>query len=229
MFLIKLSKKTFLFFLFAVTLWISCDLLTVYGLKISSSVNYSILSRLQIFISFFGACLFLKEKINLYKIVSVIVSLIGGIIVVYNFRSAIKINPGDLLFLMAVLSISISGLFRQKITETVSALQLTYLMFGFGALTLGLVTFLFSPINVVPPTGFILFNAIIGLIGFNLVNYSISKGGAAFFSIVSNILPVFTIVFSFIIFKNLPELTQIIGGLLIVFSIFLFQKNKLIR
>lgn len=98
-------------------------------------------------------------------------------------------------------------------------------MFGFGAFILGLVTYFFSPIKAAPPSGFIIFNALVGLIGFNLVNYAIQKGGAAFFSIVSNVLPLFTIVFSFVIFKNLPVLTQIAGGLLIVFSIFLFQKK----
>ena len=108
-------------------------------------------------------------------------------------------------------------------------MQLTYLMFLYAAVILGVITFIFMPIKNITAYSFIVTNAVTGLIGFSLVNYAIQKGGAVFFTLVANLLPVFTIVLSFFILKEAPILTQILGGTLIIISIFLFQKKNSIK
>lgn len=225
-FSLRIHRKAISGFFIATALWILADLSSVFGLKMSSSLNLSIFSILQIIIIYILAVLFLKEAFTKKKAMAIASSLLGSIILVYNFKSTIRINAGDLLFLVFIISISVSSLFRQKIAKHISSFHMSYLMFGLSTLTLGIITFFFFPIKKLEAPGFIVFNAIIGLVGFNMVNYAIAKGGATLFSLVSNLLPVFVAFFSFLIVKQLPTPNQIVGGLIIVFSIFIFTKHE---
>ena len=220
------DKKVSSFFLLALMGWILADFFAVYGLKFSSSTNYSILSRLMVFVVYLLSIFFLKEKINPNKTIASIISVIGGFLVIYNFKNTFKINIGDLFFLGTVFTQSISSITRQKVTKHMSSLQLTYLMFFYATIILGVITYFFNPITIMPPLVVIVFNSVVALVGFSLVNYAIQKGGAVFFTLVASLLPVFTAFFSFLILKQSPFITQIIGGLLIISSIFLFQRKR---
>ena len=221
----KLNKNVFKYFLLATFLWIIADLSAIFGLKLSSSVNYSILSRLTVFATYFMAVFFFKESFFINKVFAVFLSLLGGFLLVYNFKSSIIINPGDLLFLSFAIFVSLSGLFRQKITKYLNPIHLTYLMFGLSTLTLGILTFFLAPLQKFVIPQFIIVISILGLLGFNLVNYAISKGGASFFSVVSSLLPLFTAIFAFLILGTLPLINQLIGGAIIIISIYIFQKK----
>ncbi len=225
-FKIKLNKKSFILFLAATFLWILADVSSIFGLKDSSSINLSIISRLQIIITYFLAVMFFGESISKNKVIASVLSFIGGLIIVYDFQTGFRINPGDILFFVFTVTISLSGLIRQKVTTHMSALQMSYLMFGVSSAVLGAVTFLFFPIKSVTIPGFIILNSVISLVGFIFVNASIALGGATFFSIVSSLLPVFTAILSFIFLKQLPLFTQVIGAVIITLGIILFQKNE---
>lgn len=223
---IKMDKKLSWLFILVTVLWLAADMFAMYGLKISSSVNYSILSRLGVIVTYVLAVLFFNESFKTNKSVAVILSFLGALTVVYNFSSDVVIGIGDVLFLASTTSNAVSGLFRQKITKHMSSLQLTYLMFGLGAVILGMITFIYLPLKTIPVPMFIVVNSMLALIGFNFVNYAIAKGGAAFFSVASSMLPLATAFFSFLILRQIPTINQIGGGFIIILSIFLFQKGS---
>lgn len=226
LFKIKLRKKSLLIFLAATFLWIAADLSSIFGLKNSSSINLSIISRLQIIITYFLAAIFFAETVSVNKIVASLLSFVGGLVVVYNFKAGYQVNPGDILFLVFAFTISFSGLLRQHVSGHIPAIQMTYLMYGISSLVLGLLTFIFAPIKTIAVPGFIVFNSVIAVLGFICVNTSISIGGATFFSIVSSLLPVFTAVLAFVFLKQLPLVSQIVGAVIITLGIILFQKNE---
>jgi drug/metabolite transporter (DMT)-like permease len=223
---IKMDKKLSWLFVLVTVLWLAADMFAMYGLKISSSVNYSILSRLGVIVTYVLAVLFFNESFRTNKSIAVVLSFLGALTVVYNFRSDVVVGIGDVLFLASTTSNAVSGLFRQRITKYISSLQLTYLMFGLGALILGLITFIFLPLKTIPVPAFIVVNSLLALIGFNFVNYAIAKGGASFFSVASSMLPLATAIFSFLILRQTPTINQIGGGFIIILSIFLFQKGN---
>lgn len=225
-FILLPKKRISLLFFVALIGWILADLFTVYGLKISSSTNYSLLSRLGIFVVFILSIIFLKEKSTLTKIIALLIAFIGGLLVIYKFDSRLTINIGDLFFILSMIVQSISTISKQKVTERLDSLQMTFLLFTYAAVILGLVTFMFFPIKSIGHYQFIIFNSLLNLSGYCLVNYAIQKGGAVVFSLVSNLLPVFTIMFSFLILKQLPLYTQLVGGVLIFLSIILFLKQN---
>ncbi len=82
----KLIKPVFKPYLIATLLWIAADLFAIFGLKLSSSVNYSILSRTTVFFTYLMAILFFREKYFFNKIISIILSLIGSFLIVYNYN-----------------------------------------------------------------------------------------------------------------------------------------------
>jgi len=222
----KLNKKSARLFFTATLLWISADILVNFGLKLSTSINMSVISRLQIFITYLLTAFLFKESLTRNKTLSVVFSFIGAVVVVYNFNSKIILNPGDLMFLFFTIAISLSGVLRQKITgDGLSPFKMTYLMFAVSSFVLGTVTFVFFPLKNIEAPLFIIFNALIGLTGFMMVNYAIAKGGATFFSIGSSLLPFVTALFSSVILKQLPQSNQIIGALIIISGVFLFQKK----
>lgn len=211
--------------LFAITtgMWLIADFSAVYGLKFSSSLNYSLLTRTMIFVVFLLSVFFYKEKFIWQKIIAIILAGIGSVLVVLQFDTILTINPGDIFFLITVVTLSVSSIVRKDITRSISSLQLSYGMFFFAAIIYAILTFFFFPITYNVPLAAVFINTITGLVGFNLVNYAIQEGGAVFFTLVSNLLPVFTALFSLILLGKFPEIYQLIGGMLIIGSIFLFQ------
>lgn len=221
----RLIKPVFKPYLVATVLWITADLLAIYGLKMSNSVNYSILSRTTVFFTYFLAILFFKEKFYFNKVVSVFLSFIGSFLIVYNFKNSVVINYGDLFFIGFSLFVSLSGLFRPKVLIKITAIHLTFIIFFLSAIILGLLTVLLDPFrNFIIPIP-IIFISIFGLLGFNLVNFAIQKAGAPFFSVISSLLPFFTAILAYFFLKTLPSVNQIFGGLIIILSIYLFQKK----
>lgn len=225
-FKIKFTKKSFWIFTAATLTWMIADISSMFGLKYSSSINMSLISRLQVIITYVLAVIFFKETLTKNKTVAAILAFVGGLFVVYDFKSAVAINPGDLLFLLFSISITVSSLFRQKIYKHLPAIQLTYFMYGISALFFGAVTIIFFPLKTVPVPGFILSNSIIALLGFICVNTAIGLGGATFFSVVSSILPLFTAILAFFILGNAPLMTQVVGAVIITYSIYLFTKKS---
>lgn len=220
-FRVTVPKRTLSYFLIATALWIVADMSSMIGLATSSSVNLSLLSRLQVFITYLGAILFLKESVSSKKIIAVFLAFVGSLLTVFRGQSLI-FSSGDILFLVFTVAISISGLFRQKTAEHMSTHQMTYLMYGISAAATGAATLVFAPIQTVAIWGFILANAVLALLGFTCVNYAIGKGGASQFSLISSLLPFITAVFSFVILHESPSVYQLAGGMIIVASIILF-------
>ena len=220
-FQIRLQKPILSLFLLATALWIIADMSSMIGLTISSSVNLSILSRLQLFITYIGAVLFLGEGFSGKRILAILLAFVGSLLTVMHGQSII-FSVGDILFLIFTVAISISGLLRQKIAGGMSVHQMTYFMYGISSLVTGIVMLFVAPLHSIPIPGFILGNAFLALLGFTCVNYAIGKGGASQFSLVSSILPFITALFSLLVLKEIPSMYQMVGGAVIVLSIFLF-------
>lgn len=229
-FRIRLSRSTWVFFLVATVLWISADMSSMIGLSISSSVNLSILSRLQLFVTYIGAVMFLGEAYTPLRVVALILAFCGSLLTVVRGQTLV-FTTGDILFLVFTAAISVSGLLRQKISGRISVHQMTYLMYGISSVVTGICTVVFAPIHTIPVPGFIPVNALLSLLGFTCVNYAIAKGGAAQFSLVSSMLPFITAIFSYFLLKEVPTPYQLIGGMIIIGSILLFlmpswKKNR---
>lgn len=203
------------------------DLLVLLGLQMSSSINWGILSRLLVPATFLFSVIFLKERFSWLKILCVFLSIVGALLVIFNCQVFLSLNTGDLLFLGAVIAFGLLNIISQKALKYLSIIQLTLMRIGFGALFLALPVFFFFPIKEVVSWPLVLLNTFFLIAGINLVNLIIKKAGASFFALSSNLVPVFTVIFAVFLLKEKPTLYQVLGGLLIITSIFLFQSQNL--
>lgn len=223
-FRIRVPRRTAMLFLLSTFLWIGADISAVAGLQTSSTVNLSILSRLQLFITYVGAVLFLGEGLTMKKIVALLVASAGTMLTVYRGQS-IQFASGDVLFLIFTVCISVSGLIRQQVGKTMPVHQMTFFMFVISTLITGGYVAVAQPIFVLPSVWSVLLIAFLMITGFTAVNYSIARGGASQFSLVSSLLPFITAVFAFVFLREVPTVYQLVGGIVIVAGIVLFVSN----
>jgi len=208
---------------------ITADILVFYGLTHSSSINWGIIFRLSVLSTFFFSALLLKEKFSPIKILAAAVSIIGAIIIVFKPDWSLSFNWGDLFFWGAMVSFGLLNVIGQKAMEELSAMQHTYIRMLVGAIILTAVPLFIFPIREVGPIGIILFNGLATLVGVVMVSLTIKSAGATFFSIGSNLVVLFVMIFSVFLLGEWPTILQVIGGLIVVSSIFLFESGKLKR
>jgi len=228
MFRISAPRATLFRFGLATLLWMLTDITSVIGLSMSSSLNLSILSRLQLFITYIGAIMFLGEVPATHKLAALVLATVGSVLTVYRGQ-ALSFNPGDILFLVFALAISISGLLRQHVGGKLPAVQMTYYMLVTSAVVTGTYVLLFDPLSGIPSPAAILAIAFLMVTGFTGVNYAIAKGGATQFALVSNLLPVTTAILAYFVVGEVPQVSQIVGGGIVIAGIVMFIGSSALR
>ncbi len=224
-FKIKPGKGLFLGILSALVVSVVADLFVLFGLKYSSSINWGFLSRLSIVVTFALAVTFLKEKSSKLKLLAIAISIFGAILIVANPGTSFKVNFGDLMFVGAVLAFAVGNIIVQMALKHITSSQLILIRIVTTSIVLAIITFVFNPITKITSWWFIILNSIILIASLFLINYVIKKEGAAFFTMVASLIPLFIVIFSAIFLREYPTLNQILGGGLVIWSIALFQKD----
>lgn len=201
------------------------DTFVLLGLQSSSSINWGILSRLAAFVTFLLALVFLKEKSNKIKVLALIVSFIGALLVIYTPGTKLNFNRGDLFFIGGFIAFGLANIFSQKALQFLSLSQLTFSRLFSAAVVYGIVVFAFFPIKQISAWGFVIYNAISLIIGISLISLIIKKSSGSFFAVASNLVPVFIIILSILFLKEYPLPIQLVGGALIISGVILFQKG----
>lgn len=211
----------------ALTASVIGDCCVVLGIKLSTSVNWSILSRLSVPGTFLLAIILLGEKKSFIKLIAVIIAVLGAYLVVIQPGTVFVPNRGDFFFAGAILAYSSANIVSQLASRTMSSAQITLVRMCVAIpllLTITLivggdrsVNWLFAAYN-----GFTIFA------GISVVTYVIKTAGASFFSVASNLIPIFTVIFSFFFLHTLPTHGQITGGALVITSILLFQSKRFV-
>lgn len=203
------------------------DLFVAIGLKTSTSINWSIIYLLSGPMTFLMSVFFLKEQIKANKLLAILISFFGALLVVYQSGISLSIKIGDILFISSAVLFALSNIFGQKALEYLNLFQVILIQTVPPAFILGISILLFKvPLNMsYPNVSFMIFTGIQMVVGISLVNLTIQKGGASFFTIMLNLVPIFGLIFSILILHQYPTFVQIIGGILVIASIFLFEKN----
>jgi drug/metabolite transporter (DMT)-like permease len=191
------------------------------------SIAYPILLSAPVFLSIMGV-IFLKEKINIYKILSLIMAMIGVMLISgfsfnqgYNKEGIVLLLLGS--FLVAVLDLTVR-LFGKK--ETTISLSFYNLFFA------AIIFILFS-INSWEPIEYIHFAQIIGGgfldgVGMLLLVFALKNIEASYASITHYSQIIYGFIIGIIIFQHIPSYIEIIGSLFIIMSGFLiyFKLNQ---
>ena len=231
---IKFNKKTVLSII-TVSIFqpVLYFLFETYGLSLSTSSEAGLMIALiPIFVTILSAII-LKEKPVFLQVIFILLS-VSGVVLIEVFKSGLRFESslGFALLLLAVISAAMFNIASRHAAKDYRPAEITYMMMLIGAIVFNsiylrylivnkdVVNYFtnFSKINVVLPVLYL--GGIASIIGFFLVNYSLSKLPAHISSIYSNIATIIAVIAGAIFLKEKIEYYHIIGGLMIIGGVY---------
>ncbi len=168
-----------------------------------------------------------KEKLRFFQWLAIAIEF-SGVVILTLMNGILSINIGLLWLLLAALALSLYNLLQRKLTRTYSALQTSAYGIFFGTILLAV----FSPASVKEvikaPTIQVIYLIILGIFSSAIayVSWSMAFAKAKQTSQVSNymfVTPFLTSILGFFLAKEVPELSTIVGGGIILIGVFVFN------
>ncbi|MBJ8030743.1 DMT family transporter [Bacillus cereus group sp. N21] len=203
------------------------------ALEETSATNVGLISTLNaISIALFSS-LFLKEKINILQILSMILSFFGVILVLSKGNIALlfslHFNSGDLWMMAAVCIWGIYSVCSKWATKTTTPMMATLYSGVFGVIILlpfNIPNFTVSHINASFITSILYTGLISTVVCMVFWNIGVQKLGATTSGIFLNFNPIFTAVLAFLFLGEELTWIQIFGTIIVVTGCYLFSHFK---
>jgi drug/metabolite transporter (DMT)-like permease len=199
---------------------------------VSATVCSVLISTIPVFATI-GAWLIFKEKLKAINYAGIIMSFIGVVVFILNSDGSMSFNIKGLgLLTLAVLSAVGYSLTLSRLVGTYSPVYIVNVQNLIGAM-------LFLPLFLIfdykhfisTPFTFNMFKPIIELSifascgAFILFAYSVRKMGITRANVFSNIIPVFTALFSFVLMGEKLTIQNVIGMSIVIAGLFMSQVN----
>lgn len=201
-------------------------LLTFYGLKYSTSINFGFIIKSTVIFSVILAWIFLKERMNTKKLLLVFILLVGAYLISTKGQT-ITPKIGDLIILAGAFCLASANVIAKPLfrTHPVEIVVLFRTIFG------GLIVLLFVPF-IVPTfyeiTDIPLFIARSFFVFFTLffLNKTIEATNISYMTMMSMMFSIFVVILGYFILGETMNIAQAIGGLLIILSVIFIQKSR---
>lgn len=230
----KLQKKDYLYS-FLSGLFLAFHFITWFeSLKYTSIASSVVLVTMSPIFSMIGESIFFKKRYPLLSILGSLVSIIGGILIgLGDFRISGKALLGDLLALLGALMVTVYWLFGQKVRTRLTLLPYTLLVYGSSTIILVIYSLSFHySFTQYEKTDWIVFIALAvipNILGHTLFNWAIKYTNATTISMVLLGEPIGASILAALIYKEAPTLIQIIGGLIILLGLYVFQRYQIVQ
>ena len=209
------------------------NLFQFWALEHTSATNVGLISTLNaISIAIFSS-VFLKERLNVLQLFSMLLSFLGVVLVLtkgdMNLLFTMKFNIGDVFMLIAVCIWGLYSVCSRWATKTVSPIMATFYSGVFGLIILipfNLTDFTISKVD----TAFVVSILYTGVISTVLCmifwNIGVQKIGAITAGIFLNFNPIFTTILAFFILDEKLSWIQGIGSVIVIIGCYLFTYFK---
>ncbi len=206
-----------------------------YGLKfVSSTISSVIIATIPLF-SPFVAYLFTRERTGIFSWLGIVVSFLGIIIMIVNPDLSLNAEPKGIAFLfLAVGSALLYSAYVKKLTGKYNALNIIVRQNLIGAFYFMPLFFIFefkSFISIQPTRELVLAVLQLAVFGsclaFIFFTMAIAKLGMVKANIFTNLIPVFTAIFSYFVLFEVFNIQKISGILLVVFGIVVSQYREI--
>lgn len=175
-----------------------------------------------------GFCLFMKGRMSGRALVAIAVTLVGSMVIAYSDSSSGGFHLyGDILALLAAIAVAAYTLIGRVVRTDVSTTVYTYIVYSACALVLLLLCFcsgyhLFAYGICVSVVGLLL--AIFStLLGHSIFSWCLKYFSPAFVSASKLCEPVVAALLAAVLFRELPSLMQILGGVLILGGVYYYS------
>lgn len=202
-----------------------------YGLLNSAPVvSSAIIATIPLFTPI-AAFFFLKERLTPWNILGFIISFFGVIFMLLNKNLELTVSTKGIVFLFSAVLVAVAySISLRKLTLLYKPLTITFVQNVIGMIYFIPMFFIMeinSPSNMIEVKSYIVPLLSLGVfassVAYTLWAYSFSKLGAAKANIYSNLIPVFTAIFSCIIIGENLNVQKILGILLVVGGLILSQ------
>ena len=201
------------------------------GLKNTSPVIGSGIIAMIPLVTPVAARIFLKEHLTPMNIIGFIVSFVGVIVMLLNKNLEFIASPKGILFLCGAVLVAVGySIALIKLTKLYKPLTITWMQNIVGMIyfiPLTIIMEQFEPSNFANVGGYIVPLICLGVfcsaIAYTLWAFAFSKLGASRANVYSNLIPVFTAIFSYFIIHEALTVNKIVGILLVVVGLVLSQ------
>jgi drug/metabolite transporter (DMT)-like permease len=200
---------------------------------VSATVCSVLISTIPVFATL-GAWIIFKEKLKMINYAGIILSFIGVLVFILNKNGTFSYNiKGLSLLLFAVLSAVGYNLTLSRLVGKYSPVYIVNVQNLIGA-TLFLPLFIISDLKTFIHSSFTpgMFLPILALAAFAscgafiLFAFSVSKIGILKANVFTNFIPVFTVIFAFLIMGDRLTFQNIIGMIVVIAGILMSQVNS---
>ena len=199
---------------------------------VSAATSSIIIATVPVFTALL-ATFFYKEKLKIYQWIAIGIEFMG-ILVLTLMNGSFSINEGVLWLLIAALCLASYNILQRKLTKTYSALQASTYSIFFA--TIMLCIFLPGSINkaIHAPLIQILYVLILGVFSSAIAYIAWAKAIslAEKTTYVSNYMFVtlfLTTILGFIMINEIPDKATILGGIIILSGLFIFNKESFLE
>jgi drug/metabolite transporter (DMT)-like permease len=204
-----------------------------YGLKYSSPTTTSVIIATIPVFSPIVAYMFFREKLTLINIAGLFLSFGGVILILITKNLSLSIDKKGILFLSeAVLAALIYSVLVRKLTfryKPLTIIKYQNLIGVFLFLPFFLLFEFHSAILVKPNfeiiSSFLLLSILASSLSFVFYTKSIQLLGISKANIFSNLIPVFTAIFSFFLLAEHFTLQKLAGMLLVITGVYISEQN----
>ena len=206
-----------------------------YGLKNTSPVIGSAIIAMIPLVTPIAARVFLKERLTPMNIVGFIISFAGVIVMLLNKNLEFTASPKGILFLSGAVLVAVGySIALIKLTKLYKPLTITWVQNIIGMIyfiPMVIIMERFEPSNFANVSGYIVPLVCLGVfcsaVAYALWAFAFSKLGASKANVYSNLIPVFTAIFSYLLAIEEMTAFKIIGIVVVVVGLVLSQiKSK---
>ena len=205
-----------------------------YGLKNTSPIIGSGIVAMIPLVTPIAAHFFLKEHLTPMNIVGLIVSFVGVIVMLLNKNLEFVASPKGIVFLSGCVFVAVGySIALIKLTKLYKPLTITWMQNIIGMIYFIPMVFVmehFQPSNFANVGGYIVPLVCLGVFcsatAYALWAFAYSKLGASKANVYTNLIPVFTAIFSYFIVHEALTVNKIIGIILVVIGLVLSQMKR---
>lgn len=205
-----------------------------YGLKNTSPIIGSAIVAMIPLVTPIAAAIFLKEKLTPMNILGLFVSFFGVIVMLFNKNMEFTASPKGVLFLSITVLIAVGySIALIKLTKIYKPLTITWMQNIIGMIyfiPMVIIMEQFEPSNfrnlgeyIVP---LVCLGVFCSAIAYALWAFAYSKLGASKANVYTNLIPVFTAIFSYFIIHESLTPNKVAGIILVVVGLIFSQLKK---
>ncbi len=172
----------------------------------------------------------LKDKLRALAWLGVLVSFVGVTLIILGENNSFSINGYALLVLLAALSSSFYTVLQKPLFTRYSAIEVTAYATWAGTIPMflfssGLFTAL-QDVNFSSIAAVIYLGVVPSAIAYTLFAYAVANAKVSRVSSFMYLIPVFSLLFSWLLLSEVPSLISLVGGVIAITGIILVNRFK---